>query len=100
MPLGFKLTRSATEPSNHKHLRTFRLRIEVTETTGDLSPYLFVHRRHPADPYDGSVFDEFCTIASVLHLSEYPAGQPDPRSRRPRNAGRRSTGRCAAWPRP
>ena len=77
MPRGFKLRRLPTEPSNHKHLRTFRLRIEVAETV-NMTPYLFVHRRHPADPYDGSVVDEFCTVAGVLALADMPEGVPDP----------------------
>jgi hypothetical protein len=54
------------------------LRIDVVETTPDMPKDVFVYRRHPADPYSGVIFDELCTVASVVDLSEYPVGDPDP----------------------
>jgi hypothetical protein len=54
------------------------LRIEIPETTDDMTDYVFVYRQHPADPYTGEIFEEFCTVASPVDLSEYPVGAPDP----------------------
>ena len=78
MPRGLKLKRYSIKNANHWHLRVFRLRIEVTETSPDMPKDIFVYRRHPADPHSGVIFDEFCTVASPVDLSEYPVGGPDP----------------------
>jgi len=78
MARGIRLTRHSVKNANHWHLRAFRLRIEVAETSPDMSRYVFVYRRHPPDPYTGEVFDEFCTVASPVDMSEYPVGAPDP----------------------
>lgn len=77
MARSLKIRRSATTPANNKHLRGFRLRIEIVEAI-DITSFLFVHRRHPKDPYDGSVFDEFCTVTTIMQLSEVPEARPDP----------------------
>jgi hypothetical protein len=50
----------------------------VAEVTDDMTEHVFVYRRHPPDPYTGDIFDEFCTVASPVDLSEYPIGAPDP----------------------
>ncbi len=78
MPRGIRLQRFSIKNANHWHLRVFRLRVEVVETSPDMTRYVFVYRRHPADPYTGDIFDEFCTVASPVDLSEYPVGAPDP----------------------
>jgi hypothetical protein len=77
MARGVKLVRAPSSPTNHAHLRAFCLRIDAAEVIGGMTPYVFVYRRHPADPYDGSIKDEFCTIASPAHLADYPEGEPD-----------------------
>ena len=77
MARGLRLKRFSIKNANHWHLRVFRLRIEVTETTSDMTPFVFVYRRHPADPFTGDIFDEFCTVASPVDLVEYPVGQPN-----------------------
>lgn len=77
MARGLKVTRSKTSPTNHKHLRGFRLRIDAVDPVGGMTQFVFVHRRHPKSPYDGTVFDEFCTVASVTHLADIPEGAPN-----------------------
>jgi hypothetical protein len=78
MPRGIQLRRLEIQNANHWHLRVFRLRIEVAQIFGDMPRHVFVYRRRPANPYTGEIFDEFCAVASVVDLSEYPAGAPDP----------------------
>lgn len=78
MAEGIKLRLSAIEPASDFHIRGFRMRVEAYEAPDDLTKYVFVIRRHPADPYTGEVFDEFYTVASFPHLANYPEGAPDP----------------------
>jgi hypothetical protein len=78
MARNVQLVRAPIEDSVHKHLHTFRIRISIGDVEGDMPKDVFVHRRHPTDPYDGTVFDEFCTVASPAHLGLYPPIDPDP----------------------
>jgi hypothetical protein len=78
MPRGLRLQRFSIRNANHWHLRVFRLRVEVAEVSSDMTEYVFVYRRNPPDPNSGEVFDEFCAVASITDLSEYPIGDPDP----------------------
>ena len=80
MARGIKLRRAQIKNANHWHLRGFRLDVRVMEAIGGMDQYVFVFRRHPPDPYTGVIFDEFCGVASVVDLAEYPVGAPDPDS--------------------
>lgn len=75
---GIQLKRYRIRNANHWHLRGFRLRIEVFDHTDNVDPAVFVYRRHPPDPATGQSQDEWVAVASVVDLSEYPAGEPDP----------------------
>ena len=75
---GVKLRRYEIAQANHKHLRGFRIRIEVVDTCGGVDSNIFLYRRAPANAFDGSIADEFQTVCSFPDMSEYPAGTPSP----------------------
>jgi len=77
MARGIKLKRYAIENANHFHIRGFRIRIEVTEVCGGMVENVFVFRKAPANPFDGTEAEEFQTVASFPDIAEYPVGAVD-----------------------
>ncbi len=78
MALCLKLLRYELTEANYFYLGAFRLRIEASDdlATG-ADPNVFLYRRNPPNPYDGTVVDNFFAVAGPLEMADYPVGEPD-----------------------
>ena len=84
MARRLKLDRKEVTNVNYQWTGAFRLRIECSDPSGSgADPHVFIYRRDPANPYDGSVNDTFFAVASPVDLAEYPVGEPDPAAQFP-----------------
>lgn len=70
------LQRYELQNANYQQLGAFRLRVEASAPFGtDTDPNVFLYLRRPT-LHDGTVEDEFQTIASPVDMTEYAVGAP------------------------
>ena len=56
----------------------FRLRVEASDPLGSgADPHVFLFQRHPPNPYNGDVDDEWIGVASAVDIAEFPVGEPN-----------------------
>ena len=84
MARRLKLDRKEVTNVDYQWTGAFRLRIECSDPSNSgADPNVFVYRRDPANPYDGTANDTFFAVASPVDLSEYPVGEPNPDAQYP-----------------
>lgn len=78
MARGILLRKSEITDVSYQFVNAFRIRVEVVETAGDMTPHIFLYRREPPNATTGEVIDYFMELCSAPDLADYPVGEPDP----------------------
>lgn len=78
MARNITLKRFEVQNENFPFLGAFRLRVEASDPDGLADAGVFLWRRDPPNPYNGTIVDTFFAICSPVDLEEYPLGAPNP----------------------
>jgi hypothetical protein len=71
------ITRSALTNANHRFLRAFRLRVDVTHAV-NMPAEIFLYQQNAPDPVTQAIYSTLITVASPVDLADYPVGAPNP----------------------
>lgn len=83
MARGIQLRRTESATASHRHIRAWRLRVDVEAVNGGMDENVFLWEQGDPDPDTDEIVNEFVTVATVADMSKYPVGAANPEYENP-----------------